>query len=67
MPEYRRLAAWCAESVRSFRHIDDPSTDAPFPELELGPLLGQGSYGRVYRGMYKGREVAVKVCACTQR
>lgn len=33
----------------------------PFPALELGPLLGRGSYGRVYRGKHLGRPVAVKV------
>ncbi|KAK9834189.1 hypothetical protein WJX81_006932 [Elliptochloris bilobata] len=34
---------------------------APFPALELGPLLGRGSYGRVYRGKHLGRPVAVKI------
>ncbi len=26
-----------------------------------GPLLGAGSYGRVYRGRWRDRDVAVKV------
>lgn len=38
----------------------------PFPALELGPLLGRGSYGRVYRGKHLGRPVAVKVGLLTQ-
>lgn len=32
-----------------------------FPGLKLGPLLGQGSYGSVFRGTYQGHAVAVKV------
>jgi hypothetical protein len=33
----------------------------PVPGLVMGPLVGRGSYGRVYRGLLKGRPVAVKV------
>ncbi|KAG2454256.1 hypothetical protein HYH02_001289 [Chlamydomonas schloesseri] len=33
----------------------------PFDDVKLGPLLGKGSYGRVYRGVWNGAQVAVKV------
>lgn len=31
--------------------------------LTLGPLLGRGAHGKVYRGQWEGRKVAVKVRA----
>ena len=36
------------------------STDA-VGDIELGPLLGRGSYGRVYKARWKGTIVAIKV------
>lgn len=33
----------------------------PFEGLELGPLVGRGSFGRVYRGRWQDKIVAVKV------
>ena len=33
----------------------------PFEDVTLGPLLGQGSFGRVYRAIWQGVDVAVKV------
>ncbi|KAF5838510.1 kinase-like domain-containing protein [Dunaliella salina] len=33
----------------------------PFDDVKLGQLLGTGSYGRVYRGLWNGAVVAVKV------
>lgn len=36
-------------------------TQVPFDGLELGPLLGKGGYGRVFRGIWYGQRVAVKV------
>lgn len=39
-----------------------------FEDVQLGPLLGQGGFGKVYRGLWSGAAVAVKVgqpcCAC---
>ena len=34
----------------------------PFEGVSLGPLLGKGSFGRVYRALWNGTPVAVKVC-----
>lgn len=36
----------------------------PFDNLELGPLLGKGGYGKVFRGVRDGTELAVKVTEC---
>ncbi|KAK9853859.1 hypothetical protein WJX84_009804 [Apatococcus fuscideae] len=33
----------------------------PFDDVKVGPLLGAGSYGRVYKGTWQGATVAVKV------
>ena len=42
-------------------HVGALVRGLPIPGLVMGPLLGRGSYGRVYRGLLKGRPVAVKV------
>ena len=33
-----------------------------FNDVLLGPLLGRGSFGRVHRGSWYNKPVAVKVC-----
>lgn len=55
----------------------DPSSDCralinsghlsiPSSQLELGPLLGQGAFGRTFRAAFRGQQVAVKqVRACS--
>ncbi|KAK9834909.1 hypothetical protein WJX81_007916 [Elliptochloris bilobata] len=56
-------AAW-ARAARACTRSMTPngSMELPvFPGLELGKLFGQGSYGRVYRGTYSGRTIAVKM------
>ena len=39
-----------------------PGRQEPFEGVVLGPLLGKGSFGRVYRALWNGRPVAVKAC-----
>ena len=45
---------------------DISNRETPFPDLELGTLLGRGGYGSVYRGSYNGQECAVKVSSPQQ-
>lgn len=37
------------------------STSEPFSDVKLGPMLGKGAFGRVFRGSWSGKLVAVKV------
>jgi predicted Ser/Thr protein kinase len=42
-------------------HGSQVSQGVPIDGVQLGPMLGKGSYGRVYHGYWQGTEVAVKV------
>ncbi|KAK9843847.1 hypothetical protein WJX84_006057 [Apatococcus fuscideae] len=48
------------EDERWRPHVIMPKKE-PFDDVLLGPLLGQGSFGRVYRGIWNGAQVAIKV------
>ena len=59
---------WCTTSCGAQAGLHAASgvlqPDAlPFEGLELGPLVGRGSFGRVYRGRWQDKTVAVKVRA----
>lgn len=46
------------------KQVGANSKKHPWEDMELGPLIGQGSFGKVYRGVWNGAPVAVKVrCA----
>ncbi|PSC72507.1 plastid terminal oxidase isoform B [Micractinium conductrix] len=42
------------------------SQDQPdkLAEVTLGPLVGSGAHGKVHRGLWRGRKVAVKILDC---
>ena len=34
----------------------------PFEGVEMGPIIGKGSFGSVFKATWSGRVVAIKVC-----
>ncbi|GIM05528.1 hypothetical protein Vretimale_9989, partial [Volvox reticuliferus] len=43
------------------RHLPNNCTSSALDDLELQAVLGEGSYGRVYRALWRGTTVAAKV------
>ena len=57
----QELSMLSRQSTVSSILSDISMREPPFPDLELGMLLGKGGYGSVYRGSYNGQPCAVKV------
>mmetsp|Transcript_8938 Transcript_8938/g.19085 ORF Transcript_8938/g.19085 Transcript_8938/m.19085 type:complete len:704 (-) Transcript_8938:2515-4626(-) len=53
-------------SINTALSIVDKKMD-PFEDVRLGPMLGKGAYGRVYRGQWNGAQVAIKVMEHTEQ
>ena len=52
----------CSSGGQRWRpQVVSTGRNEPFEDVQLGPLLGKGSYGRVYRAMWNSILVAVKV------
>ena len=41
--------------------FNDDDSFVPFDEVELGPIIGKGSFGSVFRAVWSGKIVAIKV------
>ena len=58
-----RSARLCVACYRGSDQVLETSRsrNQVFEDVQLGPLLGQGGYGKVYRGLWNKTPVAVKV------
>ena len=58
MPLYSRLLI---ADVSCSIEAEDAKDQTPFAGVRLGPLVGKGSFGKVYRGIWDHMIVAIKV------
>lgn len=55
-----QYVATTSRSSLEARLVDEAAV--PFEGAEMGPILGKGSFGSVYRATWGGKIVAIKVC-----
>lgn len=60
--ESQRSISSVAGGIPTFKR----AMPSAFTDVRLGPLIGRGAYGRVYRGSWNGTTVAVKVIETTE-
>ncbi len=60
LPEANRGYMSCRGRDGAQQGVEAGQNEA-FEDVRLGPLLGQGGFGKVYRGLWNGAAVAVKV------